>query len=87
VAAYCASKASYGKAQQEMKVHHGQELERTKLRRMALEVEQEAMAWAEEQRQAALERLEREARHQGVEELMVEAGCGSGSSRPFERVD
>jgi len=51
LAAYCASKASYGKAQQEMRVHHNQELERTKLRRMALEVEQEAMAWAEQQRQ------------------------------------
>lgn len=74
--AYCASKASYGKAQQEMQVHHGQDLERTKLRRMALEVEQEAMVWAEEQRRAALKRVEQEARQQGVEALIVEGDGG-----------
>jgi hypothetical protein len=76
LAAYCASKASYGKARQEMQIHHGQELERTKLRRMALEVEQEAMAWAEEQRQAGLSRLSQEARQRGVEELIVEGDGG-----------
>lgn len=76
LAAYSASKASYGKAQQEMRVHHGQELERTKLRRMALEVEQEAMVWAEERRQVALERVAQEARQQGVDELIIEADGG-----------
>jgi len=76
LAAYCASKASYGKARQEMQIHHGQELERTKLRRMALEVEQEAMAWAEQQRRAALGRVEQEARRQGVEGLLLEGDGG-----------
>jgi hypothetical protein len=76
LAAYCASKASYGKARQEMQIHHGPELERTKLRRMALEVEQEAMAWAEGQRQRELKRLEQEARQQGVDALITEGDGG-----------
>jgi hypothetical protein len=76
LAAYCASKASYGKARQEMQIHHGQELERTRLRRMALEVEQEAVVWAEEQRRAALGWVGQEARQHGVEELIVEGDGG-----------
>jgi hypothetical protein len=85
LAAYCASKASYGKAQQEMRIHYGQELERTKLRRMALEVEQEAMVWGEEQRRAALNDVEQEARQAGVEQLIVEAD--GGKVRTGELVD
>jgi phage terminase small subunit len=35
LAAYCGAKQSYGKASQELNVHHGHTVERTKLRRMA----------------------------------------------------
>jgi hypothetical protein len=76
LAAYSAAKASYSKAQQEMRIHHGQELERTKLRRMALAVEAEAMDWAEGQRQTALERVAREARQEGEAGLIVEGDGG-----------
>ena len=90
LAAYSASQMSYGKAQRDIKVHHGQEVERTKLRRMALEVEQEAMAYAERQRRAALGRVAQEGRRQGVEALMVEGDGGkvrTGKLEPCEEGD
>jgi hypothetical protein len=45
---------SYGTAARELKAHHEQEVERTKVRRMALTVEAEAMAFAEAARREAL---------------------------------
>ncbi|MFC1611531.1 hypothetical protein ACFL6C_11280 [Myxococcota bacterium] len=46
MAAYSAAKESYGKATQALAAHHGQEVERTKVRRMALEIEQSAVTYA-----------------------------------------
>jgi hypothetical protein len=45
---------SYGTAARELKAHHGQDVERTKVRRMALEIEAQAMTFAEEERDHAL---------------------------------
>jgi len=59
--AYCASAKSYGDSRRDIAVHYGQDIERTKVRRIALEVEQAAMAFAEAERCAQIERLE--ARH------------------------
>jgi DNA-directed RNA polymerase subunit RPC12/RpoP len=75
-AAYFAAKHSYGEAQKDMAAHYGQDLERTKLRRMALQVEQRAVAYSEKQRADALQRLSGEARTRGVSTLMVEADGG-----------
>ncbi len=45
---------SYGDASRELEAHHGQEIERTKVRRIALKVEAEAMQYAMEARRTAL---------------------------------
>jgi hypothetical protein len=90
LSAYCGAKQSYGKACQELEVHHGHSLERTKLRRMALEMEGEAMAYAERQRQAALEDVAQEARKRGIASLMVEGDGGkvrTGKLVPCEPSD
>jgi hypothetical protein len=75
-AAYCASAKSYGDSRRDIAVHYGQELERTKVRRLALEVEQEAMAFAEAERAQQLERLGGEARTVGVPLVLTEADGG-----------
>jgi hypothetical protein len=54
LAAREAAQHSYGTAARELKAHHGQEVERTKVRRMALGVEAEAMGFAEDARRQAL---------------------------------
>jgi len=77
LAAYAASEHSYGKASRDIEVHHGQRIERTGLRRMALEVENLAMEFAEAERVEVLARLEEEARTEGVQQLMVQADGGS----------
>lgn len=77
VAAYASSQHSYGKAVRDIEVHHGQRLERTAVRRMALSVEELAMEFMEEQRVEVLATLEDEARTVGVERLMVQADGGS----------
>lgn len=77
MAAYSAAKDSYGKAAQDHEAHHGQELERTAVRRMALEIEGSAMKFAEEQRAAALKKVGNEAKTIGVERLMVQGDGGS----------
>jgi len=43
-----AAQDTYGKASREMKAHHGQDIERTKVRRKALGVEEEATIFADE---------------------------------------
>jgi len=75
-AAYCASAKSYGDSRRDIAVHYGQDIERTKVRRLALEVEQAAMAFAETERQAQLERLGAEARTEGVPLILTEADGG-----------
>ena len=76
-AAYGAAEKSYRGARMDLEVHHGQSVERAKLRRMALEVEKEAMRFAEKTRQQALARLETERRTRGPERLVVEGDGGT----------
>ena len=76
--------------QAHLQVHHGHTVERTKLRRMALDVEQQAMQWAERQRKAALEQVSSEARSQGGSSLMLEGDGGkvrTGKLVPCEPED
>lgn len=75
-AAHFAAKHSYGEAKQDMAAHYGQDIERTKLRRMALEVEKRAMVYAEAKRKDALQRVSGEAKTTGATRLMVEADGG-----------
>ena len=77
VAAYSAAEHSYGKARRDIEAHHQQALERTAVRRMALQVEQQAKDFAERQRAVALSSLEGEARKHGVERLMLQGDGGS----------
>lgn len=77
VAAYCAADKSYSAARRDLEVHHGQSVERAKLRRMALEVEKEAMRFAEKTRREALARLETERRTRGPERLVLEGDGGT----------
>ena len=65
--------------------HYGQDIERTKLRRMALEVEKRAVDYAEAKRADALLGLSGEARTTGVQTLMIEAD--GGMIRTGELVD
>ena len=90
VAAYCAAEKSYRAARVDLEVHHGQSVERAKLRRMALEVEKEAMRFAEATRKEALSRLETERRTRGPERLVVEGDGGTtrtGTLVPCEEGD
>jgi hypothetical protein len=77
LAGYCGAENSYGKASRDLKVHHGQEVERTSVRSMSLEVEEEAKKFAEQERVEGLGLLESEAHTEGVEHLMVQADGGS----------
>jgi hypothetical protein len=89
-AAYCAAGKSYGDCRRDMAVHYGQDLERTKLRRLALEVEQSAMAFAEAERAAQLERIGGEAQTVGVPLVLLEADGGkvrTGTLTPCEPGD
>jgi hypothetical protein len=88
--AHFASQHSYGKARRDLEVHYGQSLERTKLRRLTLEVEKEAMSFAEAERVAQLHRLAAEARTSGVPLILVEADGGkvrSGTLTPCKPED
>jgi hypothetical protein len=76
-AAYAGSEHSYGKAKRDIEVWSGQLIERTRLRRMALEVEQMAMEFAEQQRVEALGKLEEEDLTEAVDRLMTQADGGS----------
>jgi len=89
-AAYCAAGKSYGDCRRDMAVHYGQDIERTKLRRLALEVEQSAMAFAEAERAMQLERIGGEARTVGVPRVLFEADGGkvrTGTLTPCEPGD
>ena len=76
VAAYCAAERSYGKSSRELEVHHGRGVERTAIRRMALEVERHALAFAEAERRTGLERVGQEQRQHGPARLMVQGDGG-----------
>lgn len=89
-AGYAASQHSYGKAKRDLLVHYGETVERTKLRRMALEVEQDAMGFVERGRVVALAKIEKEKRTTGVPLLMLQADGGvvrTGTLVPCERGD
>lgn len=74
-AAYTASQHSYAEASQELEIHHGQSIERTTVRRMALHVEAEAKLFLEQQRSAATSSLA--CRKHGVRRLIMQADGGS----------
>jgi len=76
LAGYCASQHSYQKASRDLGVHHHQEVERTKVRRMALEVEQAAMEFAEQSRRESLSKVGGEKRTHGPPVLILEADGG-----------
>lgn len=89
-AAYLSAEHTYGKAGRDLGVHYGEELDRTLVRRMALEVERDAMVFAEETRREALKPLSAERRTEGVERLMFQGDGGSvrtGTLQPCEPGD
>lgn len=75
--AYSAAEHSYGKASRDHRAHHGQDVERTAVRRMALEVEGLAMQFAQQQRAEAEQRVASEAKAIGVAQLMMQGDGGS----------
>jgi hypothetical protein len=76
-AARQAAQDSYGKAQRALGDYtFGRQLERTKLRRLALEVEEAAMEFTEWRRHQACEQLEQEGRREGVNLLILEGDGG-----------
>ena len=75
--AYSAAEHSYGKASRDHEAHHGQNVERTAVRRIALEVEGMAIEFAEQQRAAAVQRVSGEAKTIGVAQLMMQGDGGS----------
>lgn len=75
MAAYRGAEDSYGKASRALEVHHGQPIERTAVRRMALEVEKEALEFAENERREMLKQAGEERRREGKRQLM-ETGDG-----------
>ena len=75
--AYSAAEHSYGKASRDHQAHHGQDVERTAVRRLALEVEQMAKEFAEQQRTEAEQRIAGEAKTSGVAQLMMQGDGGS----------
>ena len=90
MSAYCAAELSYGKAGRDLEAHYNKPVERTAVRRMTLEVEKEALVFAEQQRQAALARIAGEGQTQGVERLMLQGDGGTvrtGKLVPCERGD
>ena len=86
-AGYCGAEHSYSKASRDLQVHHGQSVERTHVRRMALQVEREAVAFAESQRLEVLAELAHEGRREGAAQLMMQGDGGiirTGTLRPCE---
>lgn len=90
MAGYCGAEHSYGKASRDLEVHHGQPVERTAVRRMALEVERVALEFAESERSALLEQVGQEQRREGKPRLMLTGDGGmvrTGTLVPCERGD
>ena len=89
-AGYSASQHSYGKAKRDLAAHYGETLERTKLRRVSLEVEAHAVDFAERARAEALRRIGEERRTVGVATLMLQGDGGivrTGKLAPCEKGD
>lgn len=76
MAGYCAAEHSYGKASRDLEVHHGPPIERTAVRRMALEVERVALEFAENERHELLEQVAQEQRREGKARLMLQGDGG-----------
>jgi hypothetical protein len=78
-AGYCAAEHSYGKASRDLEVHYGPSVERTKVRRLAVEVENDALEFAEAERVEQLRRIEQEQRvnSRGPERLMLQGDGGT----------
>ncbi len=77
LAGYCAAKHSYREASQELETHHHHKVERTQVRRMALQVEDWAMTFAEQERNEALKRIKQQPMRYGVKRLMMQGDGGS----------
>ncbi len=89
-AAYCGAQQSYGKASRDLEAHHGQRIERTAMRRMALEVERSGLEFAESQRRELLEQVGEERRREGKPRLMLTGDGGivrTGALVPCEPGD
>jgi len=89
-AGYAGSQHSYGKASRDLEVHYGETVERTAVRRMALEVEERAKDFAERSRKKALAQVEQEERRPGVPVLMLQGDGGvirTGTLVPCVRGD
>jgi len=87
LAGYGGGLETYRRASDDLRVHHGQEVERTKVRRMSLKVEADAVEYAEELRQEA---DEAELPPHGAACLIIEADGGSartGKLVPCEEED
>lgn len=90
MAAYCGAEHSYGKSSRDLEVHHGESVERTAVRRMALDVECHAIAFAEQERRETLKRVGQEQNQHGPERLMFQGDGGvvrTGTLQPCERGD
>lgn len=76
MAAHSGAEQSYGKASASLEVHHGEPIERTAVRRMALEVEKEALEFAESERREMLKLAGEERRREGKPRLMATGDGG-----------
>lgn len=88
MAAHCGADHSYGKASRNLEAHHGQPVERTAVRRMALVVERSAIEFAEKERRELLEQVGQEQRREGTPRLMFTGDGGmvrTGRLVPFKR--
>lgn len=80
LAGYRGALTTYAQASHDLKVHHGQEIERTKLRRMCLEIEKEGLSFAEQQRQSV---DNAQLPEKGADCLVIEADGGSVRTGPY----
>jgi len=80
LAGYGGALTTYAQASKDLKVHHGQEIERTKVRRMCLEMEKEGLLFAEQQRQRA---DNSQLPEKGADRLVIEADGGSVRTGPY----
>ena len=77
MAGYLGAEMSYGRTSRDLQAHYGEPVERTAVRRMALEVEQHAIAYAREERDAQLSVAGQEQRREGEAQLMMQADGGT----------
>lgn len=90
MAAYSGAEHSYSKASRDLEVHHGEPVERTAVRRMALDVERGALQFAESERCELLKQVGQEQRRDGKLRLMLTGDGGmvrTGTLVPCTRGD